>query len=441
MLLSIGGIGYYTAYTRTQEMYDNELSHVANLMLSLLQAEDAEEVKHGRRDDDDEGVNPDIIELGNDFEKTDARHDRRLAFRIWRRDRLLFYSREASNFGVERKEVGFASQRIDGKKWRIYTVSNTIGGYTLEVAQPSRIRSILIEKTVAATFLPLTFLLPVIILVVWGGLRWGMKPLVDLSEAVSKRSEFDLTPLTINQPLREISPLVQAINGLLANLGYALQKERRFTDLAAHELRTPIAVLKTQAQTALKATDETERRSILEAQVLATDRATKMLEQLLTLARLEHVDVPRENVSLADVVKHIVEERLSAANAKQIKLHLEIQEKLSVLANQDLLAIALGNLVDNAIKYTPENGEINVKISKENNAPRIVVEDNGPGISEDKLLLVTERFYRIPGTKQPGAGLGLAIVKRAAELLGAEFTLKNKKPHGLQVVMRFSGQA
>ena len=353
-LLVVGGIGFYTAYNEAEEIYDSELSHVANLMFSLLRAEDEEEAKHNHADDNDEKINPDVTELGSDFDNTGQRHERRLAFRIWRNGKLLFYSKRSIDFGQERVTAGFSDQDINGRQWRFYVLPDIKSGYTLEVAQRLEIRTLLITKFLGTIFSPLLLLLPIVLFVTWIGLKVGLKPLLAVSEAVKCRSSLDLAPLPTCQTLAEISPLVDAINGLLANLDYALKKERRFTDFAAHELRTPIAIFKTQAQTALKSTDEHERRMILEAQVQAADRATNMVDQLLTLARLEHTDIPTTTLSLGDIAQAIMAQRFPLAEQKKITLQFEQESPVFVHGNNELLAIMLSNLIDNAIKYTPE---------------------------------------------------------------------------------------
>jgi signal transduction histidine kinase len=228
--------------------------------------------------------------------------------------------------------------------------------------------------------------------------------------------------------------LIDSLNGLFANLEYALRKERRFADFAAHELRTPIAIFKTQAQTALKATDADQRRIILEAQVQAADRATNMVDQLLTLARLEHTDIPTETLSLSVVAQEIISERQPFAAQKNIALHFEPQAHDTVRGNKELLGVILCNLIDNAIKYTPAQGEVNIRIS----GNTLIVCDNGPGIPEDKLPHVTERFYRVSRHQQSGAGLGLTIVKRACEIMGVRLVLRNRvECHGLESILQF----
>lgn len=444
-LMAIGSAGVYLTYQEAQSVYDTELSHVAGLMLSLLQAEDQEEAAtralHPGNVDNDEKVNPDVIELGTDFEK-EGQHkhlERQLAFRIWKYDDLQFCSKKAYEFGPRRVTAGFSNPKIAGTHWRLFVLVDKKGGYTLEVAQEIKVRTLLVQRILAAIFSPLALLVPLILIVVWGGLYAGLKPLLAISEAVRRRSATDLTALPAFASLKEIAPLTDAINALLANLDYALKKERRFTDFAAHELRTPIAILKTQAQTALKSTDDNERKEILEAQVAAADRATDMVDQLLTLARLEHTDIPTENLCISKVAKSVVDERMPLAKKKHIKLHLDAEKNVLISGNKELLSITLSNLIDNALKYTPKKGEVFVTLSKEKGDAVVVIRDTGGGIPEAKLPYVTERFFRAGKHKQPGAGLGLTIVKRACELMKASLSIENhQKNSGLKVTLCFN---
>ncbi|MDE2029128.1 MAG: sensor histidine kinase N-terminal domain-containing protein [Alphaproteobacteria bacterium] len=444
-LLAIGGAGFVSAYREAQGVYDAELSHVAGLMLSLLRAEDQEETTHAWHDDDEDKdagkTNPDIIELGNDFARTGGKKEERVSFRIWKNGKLLFYSRKAADFGKESAAAGFSDRISGGKEWRFYVLRDAGSGYTLEVAQKLHVRRLLVNEILATIFSPLAFALPAILLIAWFGLRAGLKPLRAVSEAVGNRSALDLTPLPDDWPLAEITPLIGSLNGLLANLDYALNKERRFTDFAAHELRTPIAVLKTQAQTALKSTDAEERHAILEAQVRAADRAAAMVDQLLALARLEHVHIPDAPFSLNDAARDAIREKKDAAMRADVTLRFDPQTAVYLRSNKDLIGILLSNLIENAIKYTPPQGEVTVGISRQDRAPTLCVADTGPGIPEDRLPYVTEPFYRGAGHKQPGAGLGLAIVKRAAGIVGATLILRNRPGGGFEAVVRFPPSA
>ena len=437
-LLVIGGIGSYSAYNEAEKIYDTELSHVADLMLAILSAEDKEEARHSGSLRNHKDITHDIVELGSNFEETGQSYEKKLAFRIWKSGKLLFYSEQSSGFGEERVTAGFSNQEIDGKEWRFYVLPDTKAGYTIEMAQRLQIRTMLIMEVMTTIFSPLILLIPIILIITWAGLRAGLKTLMTISDAVKHRSSLDLTPLPEFESIAEITPLIDSINGLLENLDYALKKEKRFTDFAAHELRTPIAIFKTQAQTALKATDDTQRKTILEAQVKAADRATGMVDQLLTLARLEHADIPTEKLSLGEIAKMVLQERLPLAEQKSLNMLFEERNSAFVNCNKEMLTIILSNLVGNAIKYTPPNGNVIVTLSIDNKLANLAVRDSGPGIPEEKLPYITERFYRVSNHSQPGAGLGLTIAKRASEIMGANLILQNNaNDHGFESILQF----
>ena len=430
------------AYNEAQETYDSELYHVTNLTLSILLAEDKEESLHNvatpQKDDDE--ITHDIIELGSDFEDSNVSHKRDLAFRIWKGDKLLFCSRKASNFGELRVKNGYSNQKIDGSEWRFFVLNDPKTHYTIEVAQKFEIRDKLILKTRRAVFIPLLFLFPVILFMVMWGLRNSLKPLHLISEAVTKRSANDLTPLPNYLSIDEISPVVSSINDLFARLEYVLTKERRFTDFAAHELRTPIAIFKTQAQTALSSKDDNERREILEAQVQAADRATKMVDQLLILARLEHIAIPKEDILINQIIQSLIEDRFPLIQQKKIDLSLAPEFEGTIFGNLGVVSIMVANLLDNAIKYTPTNGKINIRIYEEDSRPCFSITDNGHGIPEEEIFLVTERFYRSREHQHHiGSGLGLSIVSRACEVMKAKLIIRNneKPKSGIEVLVIF----
>lgn len=193
-LIAIGAIAFYSAYQQAKAVTDNELSHIAALMHALLRAEDMEEARHPHINDNDEAENPDIVELGNKFDSIDQGYKEKIAFRIWKERKLLFYSEDANDFGPERLTSGFSNQEIHGKEWRFFVLSDEKSGYTLEVALKSKVRILVINRIMATIFSPLLLLLPIVFFLTLFGLRTGLKPLLDVSQAVKNRSAFDLAP-------------------------------------------------------------------------------------------------------------------------------------------------------------------------------------------------------------------------------------------------------
>ena len=227
----------------------------------------------------------------------------------------------------------------------------------------------------------------------------------------------------------EVSPLVGALNDLFVRLEQAFNSERRFTADAAHELRTPLAALKIQAQVALRAGNETERQVALENVLRGVDRATRLLEQLLTLARVdpETAAASYAPVDLHDLAASAIKDVAQMAHAKHIELSLEAAPTCLVSGDAAQLALLLRNLLDNAIRYTPEAGRVSVAI-QQGLGVELQIRDSGPGIPAAERERVLQRFYRIPGSGMEGSGLGLSIVQRIVELHGARLALADNAP-------------
>jgi signal transduction histidine kinase len=235
--------------------------------------------------------------------------------------------------------------------------------------------------------------------------------------------------------------LIAALNALFDRLRTSLEQERRFTADAAHELRTPLAAVKTQAQVALGATGEDERSRALGNVVAGTDRATRLVEQLLVLARLDPQKVlPHgQTVDLHELARQGVAELAPAAAAKGVEVSLAAGDAAPVAGDAVLLAVLLRNLLDNAVRYTPAGGEVEVSVRRTTGGVSLAVVDNGPGIPEAERGRVFERFHRVLGSGEEGSGLGLSIVRRIADLHRASVSLDaGPGGRGLRVEVRFA---
>jgi two-component system sensor histidine kinase QseC len=281
--------------------------------------------------------------------------------------------------------------------------------------------------------LPTFIALPVLALLIWFGVGAGLQPLKRLKQEVKQRTANRLEPLAMAGVPEEVAPLAQALNDLFVRLQQAFEGERRFTADAAHELRTPLAALKIQAQVALRSTDETERQSALENVLRGVDRATRLVTQLLTLARVdpETAAIDYKPVELRGLAASVMADLEPLAHAKQIEMTLEDCSLCKVLGDDAQLGLLLRNLLDNAIRYTPAGGKVSVTV-RNTNGISLEVRDTGPGIAETEREQVQQRFYRITGNGEEGSGLGLSIVRRIAELHGAKLVLSdNDLGHGL----------
>ena len=233
--------------------------------------------------------------------------------------------------------------------------------------------------------------------------------------------------------------MLDALNGLFRRIAELLESERRFTADAAHELRTPIAGIRAQAQVALGATADSERSHALHATLQGCDRATRLVEQLLTLSRLEagaeHALVA---VDLAALARQVVAELAPQALSKQQLIDVDASNPCTVQGDATLLSVMVRNLVDNAIRYSPPGAIVKIAVSPETSAVRLTVEDSGPGMSPTDMERIGERFFRVVGSGQDGSGLGWSIARRIAAVHQAVVRVaKSDLLEGLSVEVRF----
>jgi signal transduction histidine kinase len=302
----------------------------------------------------------------------------------------------------------------------------------VETSQRYAIRYELIWQMVISLITPALLFIPAIMLAIWFGVRRSLRPVLDLSRLVDKRHSTDLSLIDGSRTPAEVLPLLQALNRLLSRLSDSFRREREFTDHAAHELRTPLAAMKTQTQVLMKKSATVpalhDGLDNLHATII---RATHMVEQLLSLARLQN-----ENLNLADTdMSECVREALDAVRADSVRkhqgLHADIPEHLVLHGHADSLTIMVRNLLDNAVKYTPEGGTVAVTLS----SGRLTVADSGPGLSDLDKQRVFERFVRADKSGQTGSGLGLPIARWVADMHKARITLADNAPHGLFVTV------
>jgi two-component system sensor histidine kinase TctE len=277
----------------------------------------------------------------------------------------------------------------------------------------------------------------------WFAVRFVLRPLTLLTEEVASRSSADLADFDPAQVHREVQPLVHAINGYMDRLRDLIAGQRRFMADASHQLRTPLTVLKTQAELALRAQEPGAIREVVEGIARTTDSTVQLANRLLTLARAEHGaagDV-RASVSLNEVVLQVCMELALAAVKKEIDLSVDAEVEVKVTGNALLLHELVANLVDNAIRYTPAGGRLALRVAREPDGTALLeVEDSGIGVPADERNQVFAPFYRAPGAQQvnsAGAGLGLTIVRDIVNMHGAAITLGDSALGGLKASVTF----
>lgn len=364
---------------------------------------------------------------------------------IWSFDGRLIYASRPDAGLPPRAVLGLTDIRtstgLSSTTWRVYsTVSNNgFGDRIIQVAQPLRIRSALAANAALRGMLPLLALTPLLAAAVWWTVAAALRPLQRLAADVRQRNAASLDEVSAANLPDEVAPLVQALNGLLTRLQRAFEAQRGFVANAAHELRSPLTALKLQAQLIERSPDDAARRAAVAELRAGIDRATHLVEQLLTLARNEPgaQTRPATQVDLAEAVRLAVAETVGAAAAKQIDLTLHADTPVIVQGHADALRILARNLVDNAVRYTPPGGQVDICVEAPDGAARLSVDDSGPGIAPPERERVFERFYR--GTAGPvdGSGLGLAIVRGVALQHNAQVQLSDSRLGGLRAVAQW----
>ena len=361
---------------------------------------------------------------------------------IWDHDGVLvYYSRPGSGLPVPATE-GYSNVVQDGHAWRVYT--HVEGNHALQVAHALDERREIAAQSALRTLLPLAALIPFLGVLIWVAVGRGLLPLEIMSRAVAKRQPDAMAPLAEKGLPEELRPLAGSLNALLARLDDALNAQRRFVADAAHELRTPLAALKLQVELVERAPDSVARSAALAELEDGVDRASHLVEQLLAMARLEPEALARNfgDCDLVALAKESIVARTVLATGKRIDLGLARAASVRVRGDAASLSMLLANLLDNALRYTPEGGRIDVAVDDDAGRAVLTVADTGSGIPVAERERVFDRFYRGATSGGPsgqtGSGLGLSIVRRIADAHGATVTLGDAPDgHGLVARVNF----
>lgn len=350
-------------------------------------------------------------------------YESKLAFQVWGANRkLLLRSDSAPITPLAPLTPGYASVLIGGEQWRTFTM-RTKEGRWFQSGERSDIREELAEDIAAGTMLPLLLALPLMALVIWWSVNHVTRSLQLVSDQIGQRDPERMSPLDQRDVPREVHGLIQAVNGLLVRLNEALARERRFVGDAAHELRTPLSALKVHAENARLAPDDAGRARAQDLVDNSIGRLERLVAQLLELSRAEAIcGMPTSRLFIDAIVASEAEALSALSNLKRQHMTLEL-ETVDVRGDEAALAALARNLLENAIRYTPLGGSIQVSIRREADLAILIVADSGPGIAEDERERVFDRFYRTLGSSVQGSGLGLSIVKQVADSHGALVSL------------------
>ncbi|AMV73603.1 ATP-binding protein [Desulfuromonas carbonis] len=360
-----------------------------------------------------------------------------LRLQVWEGDRLVFSS--PSDFALPRgARPGFRTSTWYGLDWRSYLLTDEERTIQLSQALDEQL-----ETTVEVAFSsigPVLGLIPVLALLVWFGVGFGMRPLGQLAAALERRRPDTLQPLPVASQPRELQPLVTALNLLLRRLESAMELQRKFIADAAHELRTPLAAVQIQAQLLERPQTDAERQLTIGQIRGGISRAAHLVQQLLILARLAPEGRRRDlvRVDLGRLAREVAAEFAPLALAAGIDLGVVCHDPVSVDGDADSLQTLLGNLIDNAIRYSPRDGQVDIALFAADGSVVCEVRDAGPGIPPAERERVFDRFYRCLGSGVEGSGLGLAIVREIVEQHGAAIELGDTGAgKGLRVKITF----
>ncbi len=362
-----------------------------------------------------------------------------LMVQVWTPDGVQVFRTTSSARLPQHAVLGFSNVNQNNTTYRVFSIQTPT--QTLQVAQDMAVRRNMAGNMALRTVGPIAVMMPILMLVVWWVVSGSLEPVARVRSQVAARQADDLSPVSETGLPDEVRPLVQELNLLFGRVKTAFDTQQHFVADAAHELRTPLAALKLQALSLERAESEEARALAVSRLTAGIERATRLVEQLLVLARQEASDasaVRDQPVELSEMGRRTVVELAGAAQAKGIDLGLQRVEAAVVTGQPDALSIMLRNLVDNAIKYTPAGGTIDVGIWGGADGATLCIEDSGPGIAPEERERVFDRFYRIAGSEASGSGLGLAIIKAIAERHGAVLALgQSERLGGLQVTIQF----
>jgi two-component system OmpR family sensor kinase len=406
---------YMEVRNETNELFDYQLQQIADAL-------------------------PNEIPVGLNLPVGKVEHEE-IEVQVWSADgRLVFTSGPMADM-PRFKGFGLRSISFNGKGWRIFSEGNA--NRYIQISQPHAVRNELAAGMALRTLTPFMILIPILALLIWLVVGRSLAPIHLLAHEVSQRSPDALDPLPDHAYPPELQPILRELNTLLDRLAHAFATQRAFVADAAHELRTPLAALKLQLQLVEREHDPAEAAAGFRKLHERLNRATHLVQQLLTLARHErHATRPQHKpIDLQELAVSTVSDHAPQAENKGVDLGVMPYTNGAaprILGDESSLRIMLGNLVDNATRYTQVNGRVDVSVGvAEDGSPLLRVADNGPGIPEEDRGRVFDRFYRREGTGQSGSGLGLFIARTIADQHEADILLGQTGEHGLTVTVRF----
>ncbi|RDL46104.1 two-component sensor histidine kinase [Marinomonas piezotolerans] len=435
LLLGVVSVGF--ANHEVEELFDARLAQQARLLLKLA----GEDLSEGRKVPT--FVYPSVVTESDEYELSAVGHEyeSKIYFRIWRNDKVVASSDSQSIEPEQTHYNGFGSAKSERYEWRTFELTKTLekdNQFRIVVAERLDVRGEIVTEIVLNTVLPQLIGWPLIGLLVWGAVGIGLEPLKQLTNRIQKIEPAQLEPVNLQNVPQELAPIQQALNTLLSEIDDLMAREKRWIADAAHELRTPLAILKLHAQNAESSQNEQERQHSLLKMVDGVDRSARIVEQLLAYARVESQSqgTCSKEIALQKETRQILAELYPIVAEKDIVLEVRDSEKeLMFPIEVNHLEIILRNLVSNAVKFTPVGGRIDIGWYRFQDSVTLDVSDTGEGVSRENLTRLTERFFR--GSDHSGAGLGLSIVAALTKQYDATINFEPNRPNGLTVRVSF----
>lgn len=408
------------------ELLDSHLSQAAELLL------EHQRVLEREADLEDEDLGQELREHAPSH-----KYATKVAHQVFRGGSLVWRSAHLGDKPLTENIHGFATvNHVDGARWRVFALSARESDVRVVVAEQMDMRRDILWAVMGNVLLPLGLALPLLMVGLWWAVGRGLLPLRSLVDVVRQRRPMATEPLTVATDTSELDALVRALNDLFERMAHLVAAERRFTADAAHELRTPIAVIRAHTQVAqLAQQGGAERDQALVATLAGCDRASHLVDQLLMLARLEATGgADSEPIELAVVVQQVAADLAHLTLDKRQGLDLQAQPGVFLRAQATLVAVLARNLIDNATRYSPPEARILVQVQALAGRAVLRVQDGGPGLTTEEIERLGQRFFRVLGQDQPGSGLGWSIVRRIALVQGAEVMVgKSRDLGGLDV--------
>lgn len=440
---------YRDARHETEELFDAQLAQSARLVQGLMARDMDQQTRRALQQALDAAVNArrDQGVPGHDYET-------KLGLQVYAADGSTVLQSAGAPEGALQQLLGATGSSpapftglsggyhdvvLDGRDWRLFLLEDPQDALWILVSEREDVRGELVGKIARRSLLPDLVGLPLLALLIWLAVGWGLRPLAHMARLLKDRAPDNLAPLLLAPLPQELEPVAASLNRLLQQVNQLLEREKRFIADAAHELRTPLAVLRIHAQNAQQASSPRDREEALEQLLAGVDRTTRVVAQLLTLARLEPSAQQLRLVplDLGVLARETLAELTPLALAREQELALEVDEHADLQLHGDAASLVtlLQNLLGNALQYTPRRGRIEVRLHASADALNLDVADSGPGVAAELREQLFERFVRLGDGE--GAGLGLSIVARIAELHGATVELLDSSLGGLCVRVRF----